>query len=210
MSDYQFTQRWFEEIPKPVWEELIPQLWPARVLEVGSYEGASTCYLIEKLTPVHALEIHCVDTWAGGLEHQADGQAPARMGAVEARFHHNTATAVARAPSGVELVLHKGQSDLQLARLLSGGKAGYFDFIYIDGSHQAPDVLCDAVLGFRLLRIGGIMVFDDYLWAESLPHGKDPIRCVKPAVDAFTTLYCRKLEIIQAPLYQLYVVKTAD
>jgi hypothetical protein len=54
------------------------------------------------------------------------------------------------------------------------------------------------------------MAFDDYLWAENLPTGIDPIRCPKPAIDAFTNLYCRKLRILQAPLYQLYVQKVAD
>lgn len=39
-----------------------------------------------------------------------------------------------------------------------------FDFYYVDGSHVAPDVMADAVLGWRLLKPGGIMVFDDYEW----------------------------------------------
>jgi hypothetical protein len=97
-----------------------------------------------------------------------------------------------------------------LARLLTEGKAGYFDFSYVDGSHQAPDVICDAILAFKLLRVGGVMAFDDYLWAENLPTGIDPIRCPKPAIDAFTNLYCRKVRILQAPLYQLYMQKVAD
>ena len=71
-------------------------------------------------------------------------------------------------------------------------------------------MLCDAVLAFRLLSVGGIIAFDDYLWSEALPGGIDPIRCPKPAVDAFTNLYCRKLQILQAPLYQLYAQKIAD
>ena len=37
-----------------------------------------------------------------------------------------------------------------------------FDLIYIDASHYAPDVLSDAVLAFKLLKPGGILIFDDY------------------------------------------------
>jgi predicted O-methyltransferase YrrM len=97
-----------------------------------------------------------------------------------------------------------------LAKLLAGGKRNYFDFIYIDGSHMAQDVLCDAVLAFRLLRVGGVIVFDDYIWFETLPEGKDPLRCPKPAIDAFVNLHFRKVDVLTAPLLQLLVTKMAD
>mgnify|MGYP006282024929 CR=1 FL=1 len=132
------------------------------------------------------------------------------MKAVERRFHHNTQLAGSRIRKGAHLNVHKGGSDVVLSRLLAEGKAGDFDFIYIDGSHQAPDVLCDAVLAFRLLRSGGIMAFDDYLWHEHATPHIDPLRCPKPAIDAFVNLYCRKLDVLSAPLYQLYVQKIGD
>ena len=50
-----------------------------------------------------------------------------------------------------------------LSNLISQGHKESFDFIYIDPSHQAPDILTDAVLAFKLLRLSGVMVFDDYL-----------------------------------------------
>lgn len=199
------TNGWFEQIARPVWDDLIPRINPRRVLEVGSYEGASTIYLIDRLASTGPLEIHCVDTWEGGVEHV--GQVDMRS--VEARFLHNTRQAIDAAPNPIDLRLHKGYSDVCLARLLAQGAADYFDFVYIDGSHQAPDVLCDAVLGFKLLRPGGVIAFDDYLWSENLPQGKDPLRCPKPAIDAFVNLYFRKLTVLSAPLYQLYVQKIA-
>ena len=88
---------------------------------------------------------------------------------------------------------------------------GHFDFIYIDGSHQAPEVLCDALLCFLLLKKNGVMVFDDYLWHEELSYGLDPIRSPKIAIDAFTNIFCRKIRIVsRAPLYQLYVEKISE
>jgi predicted O-methyltransferase YrrM len=206
-NTFDFTNNWFESVARSVWDSIIPQVNPSRVLEVGSYEGASACYLIEKLASTRELEIHCVDTWDGGVEHK---EAQLDMSSVEARFHANTQKAIAAADFAVSLVAHKANSDIALAKLLAEGKQGYFDFIYIDGSHQAPDVLCDALLGFRLLRRYGVMAFDDYLWQEEMPYGIDPIRCPKPAIDAFTNTYCRKLRVIRAPLYQLYVQKVSD
>ncbi len=204
-DDYTFTVNWFAYGARPIWDAMMPEIDPARVLEVGSFEGASACYLIETLGQRHPLEIHCVDSWAGGVEH--DGL---DMTAVEERFRGNLRIALRRAPQPVEVNVHKGPSDRELARLLAAGMANHFDFIYIDGSHQAPDVLADAVLGFRLLRVGGVMGFDDYIWQEALPYGKDPLRCPKPAIDAFANLYMRKLDIVPAPIGQFYIRKTAD
>ncbi len=206
-DDFQFTQDWFGTQAEPVWNNIIPYLMPSTILEIGSYEGRSCCYLIETLGHQLDLEIHCVDTWAGGVEHQSE---TFDMEGVEARFKHNTDLAIRKVPKTVNLVIHKEASDLCLATLLHQQKRNYFDFIYIDGSHQAADVLCDAVLGFRLLKVRGIMAFDDYLWSEKLPYGKDPLRCPKPAIDAFININFRKLNILNAPLYQLYIRKIAD
>jgi len=205
--DYDFTNNWFKG---DVWDSLLPQITPTRLLEIGSYEGASACYLIEKLAISKGIELHCVDTWEGGVEHKAGGFALSDMPAVEKRFYRNTEIALTRVQNPVQLFVHKQYSDLALAKLISDGKQGSFDFIYVDGSHQAPDVLCDALLSFRLLRIGGVCCFDDYLWQELLPYGTDPIRCPKPAIDAFTNIYCRKLRIISAPIGQLYIQKISE
>jgi predicted O-methyltransferase YrrM len=210
MNQFQFTNNWFANTVRGLWDQIIPQIKPTKILEVGCYEGASTCFLIQKLAPTKRIEIHCVDTWEGGIENKSGGMFEADMNAVFARFKNNIKVASDSVSNNVELVIHKGFSDAQLSKLLASGKNNYFDFVYIDGSHQAPDVLCDAVLSFRLLKVGGVMAFDDYLWAENLPGGIDPIRCPKPAIDAFTNIYCRKIRILSARLLQLYVQKLSD
>ena len=209
MSAYEFTNTWFQT-SKPTWDFLIPNLNPTKILEVGSYEGASTCYLIDTLGKSKNIEIHCVDTWEGGIEHLQSNSAKAEMNLVEQRFLNNTNLSISKSNNTVELFIHKGFSDLELAKIYSEKEAGYFDFIYIDGSHQAPDVLCDAIISFKLLKKFGIMVFDDYLWNENLPYGIDPIRSPKIAIDSFTNIFCRKIKIVQAPLYQLYIQKLID
>ena len=203
-----FTNTWFAGV-QDHWPVLLEALKPAKILEVGSYEGASVCYLIEKLAKDHELEIVCIDSWEGGIEHKPGGFVEVDMASVESRFRHNTQLAMAAARHEVKLTPCKGFSDVVLSRLIAEGKCEYFDLVYIDGSHQAPDVLFDAVAAFKLLRVGGIMIFDDYLWSESLPGGVDPLRCPKPAIDAFVNLNIRKLKVLNAPLQQLYVEKTA-
>jgi predicted O-methyltransferase YrrM len=209
-DEYEFTNDWFLKSGKSVWESLIRQINPTKILEIGVYEGACTCYLIEKIGNHKPVEIHCVDTWTGSIEHQEGGIAESDMKNVERRFYHNTALAKKNVSYAVHMHIHKQASGVSLANMFSKNKASYFDFVYIDGSHQAPDVLLDALLAFQLLRVGGVIAFDDYLWQENLPHGTDPIRCPKIAIDAFSTIFCRKLKILSAPLYQLYIQKVSN
>jgi len=56
-----------------------------------------------------------------------------------------------------------------------------FDCIYIDADHRAAGVLEDAVLSWRLLKGGGIMILDDYGWNLY----ENPFKCPKRGIDAF-------------------------
>ena len=208
--NYIFSNNWFDQNIE-IWNQLFHQLKPTRILEVGSYEGRSTAFIIESLANNDDIEIHCIDSWEGGTEHKQGAIWESDMKDIETRFAHNMKVAIAKSSHAVDLRIHKGLSNKELPKLVSSNMQEYFDFIYIDGSHQAPDVLLDAILGFELLRVGGVMVFDDYLWQEPLPEGTDLIRCPKIAIDAFTNIYCRKLTvIIGAPIYQLQIEKISS
>ena len=72
-------------------------------------------------------------------------------------------------------------------------------------------MLADAVLSFWLLRRGGVMVFDDYLWSLEPWGQQDPLNMPKPAIDAFINIYQRKLRVLAGiPLYQIAIEKLAD
>lgn len=79
----------------------------------------------------------------------------------------------------------------------------WFDLIYIDGSHEAADVLADAVLAWPLLKPGGLLGFDDYGW-RVFP---EPERRPAPAVDAFLTCLRGWYEPVHRG-YQVWVKKT--
>lgn len=38
-----------------------------------------------------------------------------------------------------------------------------FDYIYVDGLHEGTHVLMDAIQSFKILKIDGIMIFDDFM-----------------------------------------------
>jgi len=204
---YEFTNNWFDANTRAIWNELLPTFSPTRILEIGAFEGAGACYLINSLGNQHDLEIHCVDTWLGGLEHEALG---IDMACVEQRYQRNVQLAIASSQRRIDLRTHKTESHLALATLTHEKQSNVFDFIFIDGSHQAPDVMRDAAMSFTLLKVGGIMGFDDYLWYEDLPYGLDLVRCPKPAIDSFINLYWRKLSILRTPMNQVYIRKLTE
>ena len=207
MSGYEFTQDWFEKFAKPNWDQLIPQITPQKILEIGSFEGASACYLIQSNAWADPLKLFCADTWEGGIEHERQ---QLDLTQLEKRFDSNLKVAIESSERTVHLNKLKGRSENTLCNLIREGHRGTFDLIYVDGSHQAPDALTDAVLGFQLCKTGGLIIFDDYLWTEKTTYGADPIRSPKLAIDSFTNIFCRQINIYRAPLYQLYLLKTGS
>lgn len=204
MDNYEFTNNWFETSAKAIWSQIFNQTKPNKILEIGSYEGASTCFLIETLSLYHdSFEIHAIDTWDGGVEHK---EMKINMKLVEERFHKNTSLAIKNSSKKIELKTFKDKSINALSKLITNQKSNYFDFIYIDGSHMASDVLSDAILSFELLKINGIIGFDDYLW--KLPNSNNLLTNPKIAIDSFTNIFALRSAIFRTPNHQVYIKKT--
>jgi predicted O-methyltransferase YrrM len=197
MSEYQFTQDWFHWAPE-LWQKLIPLL-PGKpgmrsFVEVGSFEGRSSVWIIENMM-LDGDWLDCIDTWEGGEEHSAED-----MEKTEQRFDHNIAVATSKYPERA-FTKHKGNSVTELAQQVYKGDIAA-DFIYIDGSHIAKDVLTDACMAWPLLKPKGIMVFDDYMWGDA----RDILHRPKWAIDAFVNIFAEEVEIISAG-YQLAIRK---
>jgi predicted O-methyltransferase YrrM len=209
-DEFEYTRDWFTA-NIPAWNHIFQQEKPRHTLEVGAFEGRSACYMIEQLGALAAgdASLTCIDSWFGGQEHrESGGFYQAKMSDVERRFDHNTSIALAKATNQVTLHKIKQNSCDALVQLLASGPRERFDLIFIDGSHEAPDVLADAVLAFPLLRVGGTLIFDDYIWSDQAPQTRDPLRMPKPAIDAFVNIYQRKIEFYhRLPLWQLYLRK---
>lgn len=217
--DYEFTKDWFSWAPE-VWTQLIPMLPERRsFLEIGSFEGRSAVWIIENMMGPGDW-IDCVDTWEGGEEHSEED-----MWTVEQRFDANIIKALDcrstkhRSREGSwghtrfasdgpdaennRVYKYKATSTEFLAEKVSDWlfrKNGLYNFIYIDGSHQAKDVLTDACMAWQVLAPGGIMVFDDYVWGNP----RDILHRPKVAIDAFVNTFAEELQVVHSG-YQLIV-----
>lgn len=193
--DYEFTKDWFSQAPE-VWTHIIPML-PGKpgercFLEIGSFEGRSAVWIAENMMHEHDY-LRCVDTWQGGEEHSQED-----MGEVQQRFLRNMEKLENLKP--LNWCAIRETSVRALGEMLQ--ESYIFEFIYIDGSHQAKDVLTDACMAWQVLAPGGIMVFDDYVWGDP----RDVLHRPKIAIDAFVNIFAEDLTVVHSG-YQLVVKK---
>lgn len=80
----------------------------------------------------------------------------------------------------------------------------YYDFIYVDASHDAVDVLIDAELSWPSLKIGGIIAFDDYMWGV---EDHNNLRTPKRGVETFHQRRHNKLQLVNKPTNQIWLKK---
>ena len=177
-----FSHDWFTgHIPS--WEPMMRALEgrTARVLEIGAFEGLSTCFVLWRLPDA---TVTAVDTFAGSAEQVARDLLP--NGSLEHVFDANVAHV-----DGTRARKLVGDSKRVVLDLHA--EHARFDFVYVDGSHLALDVLIDAALSWSLLTLEGFLVFDDYGWSAV---GPDPLLRPGPAIDAFLELVDGRYEVV--------------
>ena len=153
-NERNFTTDW-TDLNTGEWIIAFPKVFsrddPISILEIGSWEGRSALFF---LTYFRNSRLTAIDTWEGSDEHKV--QDGFEVESTESRFDRNLSAFDPR------LTKLKGSSQQVLPTLLPGKEQ--FDIVYVDGSHLADDVLIDGIYGWRLLKPGGIIIFDDLAW----------------------------------------------
>jgi predicted O-methyltransferase YrrM len=135
-----------------------------RVLELGSWEGRSACWLLDHVLTHPTAHIVCADVFDG----------------CEDVFDANTRG------YGSKVVKLKGR----IPDTLRGLPFASFDVVYADASSIATRELEDAVIGWRLVKVGGLLICDDY----GGPPGWEPE--VRRALDHFLAVYGPRAELV--------------
>ena len=150
-------------------------------LEIGSFEGRSAIWFLENILIHPTSTITCVDIFVEKT--------------YEDKFDRNIQ--VSTFTKKVRKIKAPSQKILRELEWNS------YDFVYIDGSHVAKDVLLDAVLSWDLLKAGGIIIFDDYQWRVKQYK---PWARPQTAIDAFLQVFERYIELRHKE-YQVVVRK---
>lgn len=186
-----FTNKWFDTSGKANFEKYLAHLkgkTGLRILEIGCFEGRATKWLVENILSGGGGEVLVIDTFEGSMEHQN----------IRLNLYSNFVRNVKDVyPENIRIRRGKSQEVLR-----EFGCKPLFDFVYIDGSHIASDVLEDAILSFRLLKTDGILIFDDYGWDKYEDKTLNPRLGINCFLEAFKGKY--RL-LFQA--YQVGIVK---
>ena len=144
-------------------------------LEVGCYEGLSSFYVLSEYKFVNAFFL---DIW--DMPNPNSKTLSHNFGLIEKAFDQNL--------SGFDFKKMKNDSVISMRKLLKENV--HFDFIYIDGSHNGEDILSDAIEAFKILKVNGLMFFDDFL-----QHDHNRILQSYVGIDKFLSLYSDYLKI---------------
>jgi len=148
-------------------------------LEIGVFEGRSMIWMLENILTHRTSRATGIDIFPGNMKETY-------LGNLNMSGFQDKVTTLA------------GYSQFELRKLPPQS----FDIIYIDGSHMACDVLSDAVLSWLLLKDGGTMIFDDYLYGLDLPSDIRP----QVSIDSFVSAFRNFLDIVTHS-YQVIVRK---
>lgn len=190
-SGKEFTTDWSSRA-FPTWISVLSHLKdkPLNILEVGAWEGRGSIFLLNFFP--HST-ITCMDIFTLGNE---------------GLFDRNLAE------YGDRVIKVRGRSVQELDKMnfpdsTSTSNRKSFDLIYVDGSHDRDDVIMDSVLAWRVLNVGGILIWDDYeiftVMAGHFTKDQDP----KPAIDSFMSWHGGELETLHKG-YQMIVRKTKE
>jgi predicted O-methyltransferase YrrM len=184
---YQFSTNWFRQEKADLWTQRLKHLIhkpKVKYLEVGVFEGRSLLWAMDHIFTHPTAKAIAVD--ASSIE----GQAVLREN-IKKSGHKN------------KIKIMRERSETALRKL----PAESFDVIYIDGAHNVRTVLIDAVNAWYLLKVGGTLIFDDYLMhADTFPLDLRP----QAAIDTFLLGFANEFEAIPNSKIQVIVKKKSE
>ncbi len=180
-KDYQFTQDWFTH-NIPIWKRHLQEftgIADFQVVEIGSFQGMSACWLLDNILTHPTAKITCIDLY----------------------FQEHFKGNIVKTGAADRVIELQGYSQDLLVDLTSE----YYDVAYIDGCHKPTSALQDAILSWRLVKVGGLMIFDDY----EFTFPDSPEQDTKIGIDVFLEMFASQLEVVHKG-YQLIVKKIGN
>jgi tetratricopeptide (TPR) repeat protein len=183
--DYRFSQDYFT-FAIPVWQEQLKELAgkpQLQVLEVGSFEGISSCWLLDRILTDPSARLTCIDQEFSPI------------------FDRN----LDRASAAKKVNKLDGHTHNLLAAL---PKEFYHAIILQDRLKETQHTKQNAFLSWPLLKVGGIIIYKGYGWKNASQPNWQP----KEGIDSFLETVKEKIEILhdKPQSQQLIVRKTSS
>ena len=174
-----------------------------KILELGCFKGEMSKWFSDNLLDNRYSRLYCVDTWEGSEEYKQNYSNVKKTfkNTIETTFHNN----IKKSKHPKKIKIFKNTTTDFFLTFLKKVKNPIFDLIYVDASHDARNVICDAILSFKALKVNGYMVFDDYEW-KKMPHNYER---PKVAVDSFIHMFRDNVKVTHRG-YKMIIQKTKE
>jgi len=160
------------------WSYFIPlEDKPINYLEIGTFYGGNLISVSQTYGKHQDSKLYCIDPWK---DYEDYPEYKDEQDKIFSTFKYNITTY----DLDDKVTIIRGYSNEKVLTL----EDNYFDIIYIDGNHEPEYVLEDAVLCFRKLKVGGYLIFDDYVWC-----GPD---LTQAGIDSFIKGYHKRIKLI--------------
>ena len=180
---YRLADNWFPLVNVNEYKDK-----PIKYLEIGTFYGANLLSVAETYGLHNDSKLYCIDPWEDYNDYsEYKNEQP--------NIYNSFINNIEKSGIKDKIVINRGYSNSELIKL----KDDFFDIIYVDGNHEPEYVLEDAVLSFRKLKIGGILIFDDYGWG-----GPD---LTQRGIDGFLSGYHKRINILGKRESQVFVKK---
>jgi len=180
---YRLADNWFSIIDEKNYNDR-----PINYLEIGAFYGANLLSVETSFAIHEQSKLYAIDPW----EHY--GEYPEYNGEQET-IYRMFLNNIENSGKKNKIEVRRGYSHNIIPTLPDN----FFDIIYIDGNHEPSFVLEDAVLSFRKLKRGGILIFDDYGWG-----GPD---LTQRGIDGFISGFHKKIVVLGMSDIQMFVKK---
>lgn len=149
IESYSFTNDWFKNAENDFNKFLLHlNEKKCKILEIGSHEGRSTVWLIDNLLSSSESTLISIDPYF-----ESDPTSPVKENTYDI-FMKNIS---------LSKYSNKFKHFKDVSRnIIPTFEKNIFDLIYVDGSHLAEDVYYDSFNSWELVKINGILWFDDY------------------------------------------------
>jgi predicted O-methyltransferase YrrM len=161
---------------------------PIKYLEIGTFYGANLLSVANSYGLHNDSKLYCIDPWE-------DYNNYSEYKNEQPNIYNSFINNIEKSGVKNKIEIKRGYSNVELLKL----EDDFFDIIYVDGNHEPEYVLEDAVLSFRKLKVGGILIFDDYGWG-----GPD---LTLRGIDGFLSGYHKRIKLLGGRESQVFVKK---